>query len=130
MMTEYMSIQGLQTVSLELTPTEMWESARHFLNTASVTEVWSLVFAVVVLIISVLIVFWLVARHKQLHRLKRKIAELTSANEKLRQEIAELNGEEIEILESIIDAKPPKRVVPGFNPQELKALAELARRLR
>jgi cell division protein FtsB len=130
MMTEYMNIQGLHTISLELTPTELWESARHFLNTASVTEVWSLAFAVAVLIISVMLVFWLIAKHRHVHHLKQKIAELTSTNEKLRQEIAELNGEEIEILESIIDAKPPKKEIPGFNPQELKALAELARRLR
>jgi len=130
-MTEYMNIQGLHTVSLELTPTEWWEAARHFLNTASVTEVWSLAFAVAVLIISVMLVFWVIAKHRHSeHRLKQKIAELTSTNEKLRLEIAELNGEEIEILESIIDAKPPKKEIPGFNPQELKALAELARRLR
>jgi len=129
-MTEYISIQRLQTVSLELTPTGLWESARRFLNTASEVEVWSLAFAVVVLIISVMLVFWLIAKHRHLYRLEKKIAELTSANEKLRQEIAELNGEEIEILESIIDAKPPKKEIPGFNPQELRALAELARRLR
>lgn len=129
-MTEYTSIQGLQTVSLEITPTELWGSARHFLSTASVTEVWSLVFGAVVLIISVMLVFWLIDKHRHLHRLKKKIAELTSTNEKLRQEIAEFNGEEIEILESIIDAKPPKKEIPGFNPQELRALAELARRLR
>jgi len=130
MMTEYMNIQGLHTISLEITPTGLWESARHFLDTASVTEVWSLAFAVVVLIISVMLVFWVIAKHRHVHRLKQKIAELTSANEKLRLEIAELNGEEIEILESIIDAESPKKEIPGFNPQELKALAELARRLR
>jgi len=130
MMTENMNIQGLHTISLELTPTELWEAARHFLNTASGTEVGSLAFVVAVLIISVMLVFWLIAKNRHVHRLKQKIAELTTTNEKLRLEIAEINGEEIEILESIIDAKPTKKEIPGFNPQELKALAELARRLR
>ncbi len=76
-------------------------------------------------------VFWLIAKHRNSeHRLKQEIAELTTTNEKLHQEIDELNGEEIEILESIIDAKPSKKKILGFNPQELKALSELARRLK
>jgi ABC-type sugar transport system ATPase subunit len=76
-------------------------------------------------------VFWVIAKHRDSeHRFKQKIAELTTTNEKLQQEIAELNGEEIEILESIIDAKPSKKKIPGFNPQELRALSELARRLK
>jgi hypothetical protein len=76
-------------------------------------------------------VFWVISKHKHSeHRLKQKIAELTTTNEKLHQEIDELSGEEIEILESIIDAKPSKKETPLFNPQELKALSELARRLK
>ncbi|MHC4083942.1 MAG: hypothetical protein ACYSWZ_02075 [Planctomycetota bacterium] len=76
-------------------------------------------------------VFWVISKHKHSeHHLKQKIAELTTTNEKLQQEIDKLNGEEIKILESIIDAKPPKKEIPLFNPQELKALSELARRLK
>jgi len=76
-------------------------------------------------------VFWVIDKHRHSEdRLKQKISELTTTNEKLQQEINRLNGEEIEILESIIDAKPPKKKTPLFNPQELKALGELARRLK
>ncbi|MHC4653844.1 MAG: hypothetical protein ACYS91_02365 [Planctomycetota bacterium] len=76
-------------------------------------------------------VFWVIAKHRHSeHRLKQKITELTTTNEKLQQEIDKRNGEEIEILEGIIDAKPPKKEIPLFNPQELKALSELASRLK
>jgi cell division protein FtsB len=75
-------------------------------------------------------VFWVITKHRHSENpLKQKIAELTTTNEKLQQKIDKLNGEEIEILESIIDAKPPKKETQLFNPQELKALSELARRL-
>ncbi len=75
-------------------------------------------------------VFWVISKHRNSeHPLKQKIDELTTTNEKLQQEIDKRNGEEIEILESIIDAKPSKKKIPGFNPQELKALSELAKRL-
>jgi len=62
--------------------------------------------------------------------LKKKIAELTTINKKLQQEVEELKREQIEILEDVIEAEPPAKNIPGFNPQELKALAELAKRLR
>jgi regulator of replication initiation timing len=78
----------------------------------------------------------LVATNKKLrqevpdHHLKKKIAELITINKKLQQEIDELKREQIEILEDVIEAEPPAKNIPGFNPQELKALAELAKRLR
>jgi hypothetical protein len=63
-------------------------------------------------------VLWIIAKHRHSeHHLKQKIVELKTTNEKLRQEITELNGEEIEILESIIDAEPPMKEMQGFNPQ-------------
>jgi septal ring factor EnvC (AmiA/AmiB activator) len=64
------------------------------------------------------------------HRLKKKIAELTTINKKLQQEVEGLKREQIEILEDIIEVEPPAKNIPGFNPQEMKALAELAKRLR
>jgi hypothetical protein len=65
-----------------------------------------------------------------MHRLKKKIVKLTAANKILRQEVDELKREQVDILEDIIEAEPPTKDIPGFNPQELKALAELARRLQ
>lgn len=130
-MTENISIQWLHTISLGLTPIEWWESAGHPLITASTTEVSLTVFKAIALIVLALLVFWEIARHRNSgDRLKQKITELTTTNEKLRQQISELNGEEIELLEGIIDAKPPKKDIPWFNPQELRALSELAKRLQ
>ncbi|MHC4544317.1 MAG: hypothetical protein ACYTDW_06400 [Planctomycetota bacterium] len=130
-MTENISIQWLHTISLGLAPIEWWESAGHPLITASTTEVSLTVFKAIALIVLALLVFREIAKHRNSgHRLKQKIAELTTTNEKLQQEIADLNGEEIELLEGIIDAKPPKKEIPWYNPQELKALSELAKRLQ
>jgi len=62
--------------------------------------------------------------------LKQQTTELTAVNEKLRREISEHEQEEKELLEDIIDAKDQTKEIVLFNPQELKALAELAKRLR
>ena len=63
-------------------------------------------------------------------RLKQQIAELTEANEKLHRQITEYQHSEEYLLESIIDAEEPAAPTePPFNPQELKALSELAKRL-
>ena len=92
---------------------------------------WVTACQVVALIILAILVFREIARHTHSeHRLKQKINELTAANEELRLEIAEFDREQIDILEDIIDAEPPGKKIPGFNPQELKALSELAKRLR
>lgn len=152
MIAESMTIQGLHIIFLALTPVKRWEAARHpFVSPASTAETWLTIFGVVVLIVSILLLFLIRAKNKQ-------IAKLTAVKEKLLQEIARLqqkiiglNREQIEILEHIIDAKPPrielnpelievlektkdakppKAEIPGFNPQEMKALSELANRLR
>jgi PAS domain S-box-containing protein len=72
-----------------------------------------------------------IAEHKDSqHRLVQQIGKLAATNRQLRQEIAELKREQIEVLEEIVEADPPEQQIPGWNPQELKALSELARRLR
>ena len=114
MITENMTIQGLHVISLAITPIERWGVARGPFNTASAAEVRLMVtltvFAVVVLIISVILLFWARAKY-------RHIAELTVTNDKLRQEIAELNRGQVEVLENIIDAEPPRKEIPALNPQ-------------
>ena len=114
MITENMTIQGLHVISLALTPIERWGVARGPFNTASAAEVRLMVtltvFAVVVLIISVILLFLTRAKH-------RHIAKLTVTNEKLRQKIAELNRGQVEVLEDIIDAEPPRKEIPALNPQ-------------
>jgi len=67
-----------------------------------------------------------IAEHKQAQeRLRQRAAELTAANEKLQEQRSQLEQAEealSEDIESKVGAEP-------FNPQELRALSELARRL-
>jgi len=114
MIKESMTIQGLHVISLALTPIERWGAARGQFDTASAAEVRLMVtltvFAVVVLIISIILLFWARAKYRQ-------IDKLTITNEKLRQEIAELNRGQVEVLENITDAEPPRKEIPALNPQ-------------
>ncbi len=70
---------------------------------------------------------------KYCDQLKRKIAELKTTNDKLQRQITEqiIKREQTEeqLLESIIEADGPTEPIEPFNPQELKALSELAKRL-
>lgn len=63
------------------------------------------------------------------HYLNQKLAGLIRAVQQLQDNIGDLNQKEIGLLEDIIDAKQPDQETPGLNPQELKALSELAKRL-
>lgn len=124
MITESITIQGLHVISLALTPIERWEAARHPFSTGSATEWLLTVFAVVALIISVILLFWVFAKYRRSeHRLNLKISELTvtnikqrqendeltATNEKLRQENAELYRKQVEVLENIIGAETPSK---------------------
>jgi hypothetical protein len=159
MVTESMTIQGLHIIFLALTPVKRWQAARHpFMSPASAAETWLTIFGVVVLIVSILLLFLIRAKNKHIAKLTavketllKKIAmrwqEITAQRQeiiKLNRELievleniidaqppeAELNPELIEVLENIADVKPPGAQIPGFNPQEMKALSELANRLR
>jgi hypothetical protein len=131
MIPESMTIQGLYGICLALTPAQRWKAARGPFATSSGAEGWLTLFAVVALIISVVLLFWVFAKHKRTERsLKQKIADLAATNRKLQRAIAQLKDEHVELLEGIIDAKPPKAKTPSLNPQEVKALNELGKRLR
>jgi hypothetical protein len=77
--TESIAIKGLWILSLALTPIEQMEAA------ATAETRLMLVFtafAVFTLIISVILLFWVRAKYRQ-------ISQLTATNEKLQQEISE-----------------------------------------
>jgi uncharacterized membrane protein YqjE len=78
--TESTTITGLHITSLALTPIEQMEAAATAETRLMVVLT---VFAMFTLIISVILLFWVRARYRQ-------IAQLTTTNEKLRQEISEL----------------------------------------
>jgi hypothetical protein len=126
-----MTIQVPYVIFFVLTPIEQWKVIVHPLIAASANGAWSTAFVWIVLVISVILLFRLIARHRRSeHHLKQEITKLTDINIELRQEIDKLHHEQVEILEDIIDADPPGKEIQGFNPQEMKALNELAKRLQ
>jgi hypothetical protein len=126
-----MTIQVPYVIFFVLTPIEQWKVIVHPLCAASANGAWSTAFVWIVLVISVILLFRLIARHRRSeHHLKQEITKLTDINIELRQEIDKLHHEQVEILEDIIDADPPGKEIQGFNPQEMKALSELAKRLQ
>lgn len=113
------TLQELYVISLSLTPIEKWRSAGSFTG-ASSSEGLLTAIAVIALIVAVILLFWVFARHRRTeHCLNLKITELsvnninlrqendklTAANEKLQQENTELSRKKIEALENIISAK-------------------------
>jgi len=66
---------------------------------------------------------------EQEHCLNQELAGLIERVQHLQDKVSDLNQKEIELLEDIIDAKQPDEETPGLNPQELKAISELAKRL-
>lgn len=85
MITESLIIKGLYIISLGLTPIEQMEAAATAETRLMVVLT---VFAMFTLIISVILLFWVRARYRQ-------IAQLTVTNEKLQQENSELRSKGI-----------------------------------
>ncbi|MHC4694036.1 MAG: hypothetical protein ACYS67_14945 [Planctomycetota bacterium] len=126
-----MSIQGPYVIFLVLTPIKFWQVAVRPLIIAFTGEASLTAFAGIFLVISVILLGRLIARHGRFEdHLKQEIANLTTINIELRHKIDRLYEEQVEVLEEIIDAEPPEKEVSGFNPQEMKALSELAKRLQ
>ena len=124
-----MTIEVFHIISLALAPIEQWKYSRLLFNVASPAELWSVTLVVIAVTISLALVFTIILERRRTHRLKKKIATIKATNKMLRQKVDQLKKEQVDILEDIIEAEQPMRKLPGFNPQELKALSELARRL-
>lgn len=90
-MIESMTTHVLQVVLLALTPTERWAAARHPFNASSAVEGWLTGFAMAALIISLILVFFLSAKHRRsLDSFKHKIDGLTTEVIELKKTIEEL----------------------------------------
>ncbi len=131
MIAENMTIKGLYVISLALTPAEKWRSARQPFDTGPASETWLTIFAVVALIISLILLIWVIVQYRRTERrLKQKVEELTATKEQLQEEIVQLKNDQLDVLEKIINAQPPREEIQVLNPQEIKALSELGKRLR
>ena len=63
--------------------------------------------------------------------LRQQMNEMFAANEQLKRQIDTYKDSEDKLLENvIIEAETPTKETPPFNPQELKALSELAKGMR
>ena len=88
-----MTTQVLHVIFLTLTSTERWRATRHPFGASSAAEGWLTVFAMAALFTSVILVFWVSAKHRRsLERLKQEIAGLglTVAIEEVRQKVAQM----------------------------------------
>lgn len=90
-MIEIMTTKPIQIIFLALTATERWSAAGHPFNASSTVEGWLTGFAMAALIISLILVFFLSAKHRRsLDSFKSKIDGLTTEVIELKQKIEEL----------------------------------------
>lgn len=95
-----MSIQGLALICLGLTPGERWNAVGHSVEPGPTAETLLTAFAGVALIIAVVLLFYVIAKHKQAEGLlQENIAQLVVDNDKLRQKIDESARAQVETLE-------------------------------
>lgn len=84
--------QLIQVFFLALASTERWAAAKQPFRDLSAVESWLTGYAMAALIISVILVFFLSAKHRRsLECFRLKIASLTADIDKLQHEIAELS---------------------------------------
>jgi cell division protein FtsB len=126
MVTESIIIQGLNIVSLSLTPTQKWKAGSSFFAGASADGLFTIL-AIFSLIIAVVLLFWVFAKSKHSQhdlelkvrglavknvRLRQENNRLIATNENLQQENAELYQKQVEALESIINGETPTQETP------------------
>jgi len=120
MITESIILQELYVTSLSLTPNEKWRAAGSFTSGSSVEGLCT-VLAMIALITSIVLLFWMFSKYRRIEhelnikitglsvnnvKLRQEIKQLTTTNEKLQQENAELSREKIEALESRVNTEP------------------------
>jgi uncharacterized protein YpmB len=126
-----MILQGLHVILLALTPMERWGAARSSFSSGSQSEWLLTLFAVVALLVSLILLFWVSIKHGRSKReLNEKITDLTIANVQLRQEndeqiaantelqqaIVGLSRKQVEVLKNITDAANAKEVKLSAGP--------------
>jgi hypothetical protein len=93
-MIESMTIQMLQVVLSGIVHTGRLAAAGQPFDAYSAVEAWLTGFAMAALIISLILVFFLSAKHQRsLENFRRQIDGLTAHIDELRQKIAELGGQ-------------------------------------
>jgi signal transduction histidine kinase len=87
MIVESMAVEGIYLISLALSSTERWQAARSSFNAGSKAEGLLTALAVVALIISEILLFYIFSKNKRSEaQLNQRITDLTITNVELRQE--------------------------------------------
>ena len=87
MIIENMAFKGLYTISLALSANEKWKAAATPFGSGSTTEVLLTAFAVVALLTSEILLFWVFHKYRRsVQELNKKVTDLTVTNVKQRQE--------------------------------------------
>ncbi len=87
MILESMTVEGLYIISVALSATGKWQAAGRQFNRGSKVEGWLTGLAVVALIISEILLFWVFNKYKRSEQqLNKKITDMSVANIKLKQE--------------------------------------------
>ncbi|MCP4256341.1 MAG: hypothetical protein GY774_02305 [Planctomycetes bacterium] len=104
MIVESMTVGGLYVISLALSANEKWKAAGTRLSSGPNIEGWLTVLAVVALIISEILLFWVFSKYKRSEQLlNKKITDLTVTNVKLRQEKDKSNAVKEKLKEKVVE---------------------------
>ena len=119
MIAESITIQGLHLIALSLTANEKWKAASSFTSSTKVEGLLT-VLAMIALITAIVLLFWMFAKYRRTEhelnikitglsinnvKLRQEIKQLTTTNDKLQENNAELSRKHEEILENIINAE-------------------------
>ena len=112
MITQSMTTQVLNHTILAPAQVEQWNMAGYPFNSGSAAEAWLTGFAMIALIISVVLVFWVTIKHKRLEdHLNTEIAALKADNELLRKELSKHTHEPSKVPEQIIPEESEEPVI-------------------
>ncbi len=104
MVIESMVVEGLYTISLALSATDKWKAAGNPFHSGSKAEGWLTALAVVALIISEILLFWVFNKYRRSEqKLNQKLTDLTVTNVKQRQENEKLKTANVQLQQALTE---------------------------
>jgi len=106
MILESITVEGLYIISVALSATEKWQAAGRPFSSSSNLEGWLTPLAVIALIISEILLFWVFNKYKRSEQqLNKKITDITVANVKLKQEKEKSKAANEKLRQKLADLK-------------------------
>jgi hypothetical protein len=126
MIIESMTIEGVQAITLALSATEKWKAAGTPFGIGSKAEILLTAAAVVALIISEMLLFWVFSKYRcSEQRLNQKLTDLTIVNVKQRQENDKLTAADEKLQQELAELSTINEKLRQEN-AELKSSVEVA----